>query len=75
MEFLSNAKLGSVFMPEPIFYHIDVNSAFLSFEAAYRVNVLGEKLDIRNIPSVIGGNEERRHGIVLAKSMPAKKGY
>lgn len=73
MEFLSNAKLGSVFMPEPIFYHIDVNSAFLSFEAAYRVNVLGEKLDIRNIPSVIGGNEERRHGIVLAKSMPAKK--
>lgn len=53
--------------------HIDVNSAFLSWTAAYRVNVLGEKEDIRKIPSIIGGDQEKRHGIVLAKSTPAKK--
>lgn len=60
-------------MPEPIFFHIDVNSAFLSFEAAYQTKILGNSLDIRDIPSVIGGVQEKRHGIVLAKSMPAKK--
>lgn len=60
-------------MIEPIFYHVDVNSAFLSWEASYRVNILGDSLDLRDIPSVIGGSEESRHGIVLAKSIPAKK--
>ncbi len=60
-------------MPEPIFYHIDVNSAFLAFEAVYQKEVLGNDLDIRTIPSVIGGNEKSRHGIVLAKSIPSKK--
>ncbi len=54
-------------------FHIDVNSAFLSWTAAYRVNVLGEKEDLREIPSIVGGDQEKRHGIVLAKSMPAKK--
>lgn len=54
-------------------FHIDVNSAFLSWTAAYRVNVLGEKEDIRQIPSIVGGDQEKRHGIVLAKSSPAKK--
>lgn len=58
---------------DKIIYHIDVNSAFLSWEASYRVNILGESLDIRTVPSVIGGSEESRHGIVLAKSGPAKK--
>lgn len=52
---------------------MDANSAFLSWTAAYRVNVLGEKIDLRDIPSVIGGDQEKRHGIVLAKSVPAKK--
>ena len=34
----------------------------------------GESLiDIREVPSVIGGSEENRHGIILAASMPAKK--
>lgn len=56
-----------------IIYHVDVNSAFLSWEASYRVNVLGDFLDLRDIPSVIGGDEKSRHGIVLAKSTPAKK--
>ncbi len=52
--------------------HIDVNSAFLSWQAAYNKQV-GIEGDIREIPAVIGGNEERRHGIVLAKSILAKK--
>ena len=55
-------------------FHIDANSAFLSWNAAYRVSVLGEKTDLRTIPSIVGGDQEKRHGIVLAKSVPAKKG-
>ncbi|MCM1268379.1 MAG: hypothetical protein NC302_10780, partial [Bacteroidales bacterium] len=58
---------------EKYVFHIDVNSAFLSWTAAYRVDVLGEKEDIRLIPSIVGGDQEKRHGIVLAKSTPAKK--
>jgi len=54
-------------------FHIDVNSAFLSWSAVYRTQVLGEKEDLRNIPSIVGGDQEKRHGIVLAKSTPAKK--
>lgn len=53
-------------------FHVDVNSAFLSWSAAYRVSVLGEKEDLRLIPSIVGGDREKRHGIVLAKSVPAK---
>ncbi|MTI47403.1 MAG: DNA polymerase IV [Firmicutes bacterium] len=52
--------------------HIDVNSAFLSWQAAYNKQI-GIEGDIREIPAVIGGSEERRHGIVLAKSILAKK--
>ncbi len=58
---------------QPTIFHIDVNSAFLSWEAAYRCNILGEEIDLRDIPSVIGGDQEKRHGIVLAKSVPTKK--
>lgn len=52
--------------------HIDVNNAFLSWTA---VDLLksGYPIDIRNIESIIGGDEEQRHGIVLAKSMVAKR--
>ncbi len=60
-------------MPEKIIYHIDVNSAFLSWEACRRISCHEEGPDLRDIPSVVGGNQEMRHGIVLAKSMPAKK--
>lgn len=56
-----------------IVFHIDVNSAFLSWSAVHRVMNLGEKVDLRNIPSIVGGDQESRHGIVLAKSIPAKK--
>lgn len=54
-----------------LIFHVDVNSAFLSWEAARRVEN-GEE-DIRLIPSVIGGDREKRTGVVLAKSIPAKK--
>ena len=56
-----------------VIYHIDVNSAFLSWEAVYRIYHLGGSLDLRNIPSAVGGDQERRHGIILAKSIPAKR--
>jgi len=60
-------------MSERIIFHIDANSAFLSWSAAYRLKVLGEKIDLREIPSVVAGEKASRHGIVLAKSGPAKK--
>ena len=56
-----------------IIFHIDVNSAFLSWSAAYRTDVLGEKPDLRTVSSIVGGDQEARHGIVLAKSTPARK--
>lgn len=56
---------------ERVIFHIDVNSAFLSWEATKRVNE--GKEDIRLIPSCIAGNPEKRTSIVLAKSIPAKK--
>ena len=52
--------------------HIDVNNAFLSWTAVDLLNQ-GYKVDIRNIEAIIGGDESKRHGIVLAKSMVAKK--
>jgi DNA polymerase-4 len=55
-----------------IIFHIDVNSAFLSWEAVYRLQH-GERLDLRNVPSIVGGDPKKRSGIVLAKSVPAKK--
>ena len=55
-----------------IIFHIDVNSAFLSWTAVDRLQN-GETTDLRDIPAVIGGDRENRHGIVLAKSTPAKK--
>lgn len=54
-------------------FHVDVNSAFLSWEATYRIHVLGEKNDLRDIPSAVGGDVKKRHGIILAKSTSAKK--
>ena len=52
--------------------HIDVNNAFLSWTAIDRL-AQGEKIDIREIEAVIGGDEAKRSGIVLAKSMKAKR--
>ncbi len=55
-----------------LIFHIDVNSAFLSWTAADKLRQ-GENIDLRNIAAVIGGDEESRRGVVLAKSMLAKK--
>ena len=57
---------------ERIIMHIDVNNAFLSWTAVDLLNK-GYKVDIRKEVSVIGGDETKRRGIVLAKSIPAKK--
>ncbi len=58
---------------ERIIFHIDVNSAFLSWEAAYRLEHRMDTIDLRTIPSAVGGDKEKRHGIILAKSEPAKR--
>ena len=55
-----------------IIFHIDVNSAYLSWTALEKLKN-GSSVDLRTIPSIIGGDEKSRHGIVLAKSIPAKK--
>ncbi len=60
-------------MEKRVIFHVDANSAFLSWTAAYRVKVLGESVDIREIPSVVAGDKASRHSIILAKSGPAKK--
>lgn len=55
-----------------VIFHIDVNSAFLSW-TAIRLLAEGEKVDIRTIPSAIGGDISKRRGVILAKSIPAKQ--
>lgn len=55
-----------------VIFHIDVNSAYLSWEAVSRL-AAGDTVDLREIPSAVGGDVETRHGVILAKSIPAKK--
>lgn len=55
-----------------IIFHIDVNSAYLSWTAVKMLQE-GYDKDIREIPCIVGGDKKSRHGIVLAKSIPAKK--
>lgn len=54
-----------------IIFHIDVNSAFLSWEAVYRLYHLGGHEDLREKVSAVGGDMAMRHGVILAKSIPA----
>lgn len=58
--------------PKRVIFHIDVNSAFLSWEAVYRIQH-GDPTDLRTVAAVVGGDPSTRHGIVLAKSIPAKE--
>lgn len=58
-------------MEERIFFHIDVNSAFLSWTALSMLQE-GAGTDLRLIPAIVGGDMAKRHGVVLAKSLPAK---
>ena len=55
-----------------VWFHVDVNSAFLSW-SALRLLREGQTLDLRTVPAAVGGDEEKRHGVVLAKSQPAKR--
>lgn len=58
---------------DKIIFHVDVNSAFLSWEAIYRLCHLGGTVDLRNEIAAVGGDMALRHGIILAKSLPAKR--
>lgn len=54
-----------------VIFHIDVNSAFVSWTA---VKILREGgPDMRLVPSVVSGDPSDRRSIVTAASMPAKK--
>jgi len=55
-----------------VIFHIDVNSAYLSWTSVEQLKN-GTGQDLRKIPAIIGGDQASRHGIVLAKSVPAKK--
>lgn len=54
-------------------FHVDVNSAFLSWSAIKKLKEEKDSVDLRTIPSAVAGDVETRHGIVTAKSIPAKK--
>jgi len=55
-----------------VIFHVDVNSAFLSWEAVYRLKYLGETRDLREEICAVGGDGKKRRGIILAKSLKAK---
>ena len=55
-----------------LIFHVDANSAYLSWTAAAMLEE-GFDVDIREIPAAIAGDPENRHGIILTKSIPAKK--
>jgi DNA polymerase-4 len=59
-------------LKERIIFHIDVNSAYLSWEALECLRK-GSTVDLRTVPSIVAGDPSKRHGIVLAKSILAKK--
>jgi DNA polymerase IV len=68
---MRNCDEGGITMDKLIF-HVDVNSAFLSWEAVHRLGQ-GETLDLREISSAVAGDQNKRHGIILAKSTLAKQ--
>ncbi len=56
-----------------VIFHIDVNNAFLSWEAVHRLEQGIAGPDLRTIACAVGGDATKRHGVILAKSMEAKK--
>lgn len=57
---------------ERTIFHIDVNSAFLSWSAVEALRLDPDAVDLRTIPSAVTGDRSKRHGVILAKSIPAK---
>lgn len=55
-----------------VIFHVDVNAAYLSWEAVYRIRHLGVREDLRRQVAGVAGDTALRHGIILAKSIPAK---
>lgn len=58
---------------DKLIFHVDVNSAFLSWTAVKKLEDEPESVDLRTIPSAIGGDVSKRHGVITACSIPAKK--
>ena len=58
---------------ERVIFHVDVNSAFLSWSALKSLEEDPGSVDLRTIPSAVGGDVKTRHGVITAKSIPAKK--
>ncbi len=58
-------------MSDRLIFHIDVNSAFVSWSAVEQLRNGGP--DLREVPSVVGGDPKSRTGVVCAKSIPAKR--
>ena len=57
---------------EKVIFHIDVNSAYLSWEAVYRLKQ-GGTVDLREIPCAVGGDKSKRQGII--GKIPGGKGF
>ena len=52
-------------------FHVDVNSAYLSWSALKQLRLSPGSVDLRTVPSAVGGDVKSRHGIITAKSIPA----
>ncbi|MEG2453020.1 MAG: DNA polymerase IV [Clostridium sp.] len=69
---IASSKIG-VKILEQVIFHVDVNSAFLSWEAVHRLSEPGETRDLREAICAVGGDSSMRHGVILAKSIKAKQ--
>ena len=59
-------------LTDRIIFHVDVNSAFLSWSALKKLEDEPGSVDLRTIPSAVGGDIRTRHGVITARSIPAK---
>ena len=51
---------------DKLIFHVDVNSAFLSWTAVKMLKEEPGSIDLRTIPSAIGGDVSKRHGVITA---------
>lgn len=66
-------KSSDITKRKRILFHVDVNSAFLSWSAVKRLKEEPGCIDLRTIPSAVAGDVETRHGVITARSIPAKR--